>query len=243
MTLLWTWFSVALDWYTPDRVIALATTAYVTVTTIMLFAIRAQAKAAQTSADSLKALERPWILVRPIENNDEIPRLNDEGEWEKPEFMPGTGPTGYENRPAILFTSEELRKGDSRVPLRFSIRNYGKSPGHMVYHWAKLAIIDTQDAMPKIPDYLAKLPSFDAPDTRLMEPRRAFKNYIEITLKDFMQMWERNKFLYLYGYITYLDVWGNPHKTGFSFYYHIPGPFDRNSRAFYPEPQSYNYET
>jgi hypothetical protein len=240
---LWTWLALAFDWYTPERVIALATIAYVLVTTIMLVAIRAQAKAAQTSADSLKRLERPWILVRPIENNSETPSWIAGTGWVKP----GTilvGPVGRPFATVIPYTDDELKSEGFRVRLGYTIKNYGRSPGHMTYHWANVAIVDAEGAMPELPDYTAKKPSFDLPDTRLMEPRGAFKNYVPIRFRDFKDMWERKKFLYLYGYITYRDIWGAEHKTGFGFYYHVENPpFDLDPRGFFPEPQTYNYET
>lgn len=236
---IWSWLAPAWTWFTPDRVIAIATIVYAFVTIVMFFAIKSQAeaahrqadlteaaaKAAQRSADSLINLERPWILVRA--GNSLLPYLTDR--WYKPNGEP--------------FTIDEALRGDYMVNMEYIIKNYGRSPGWMVYHWCKVEMKDAPDSMPERPDYKAKPTSFDGPDSRHMEPRRSFKNWIKIPFKDFIAMRKCEKFMYIYGYITYRDVWDQRHTTGFSLYYHFPGLGDPNLPGFYPEPEKYNYET
>jgi hypothetical protein len=48
------WLAPAWDWFTPDKVIAIATIVYAAVTVVMFFAIRSQAKAARDAAKTAK---------------------------------------------------------------------------------------------------------------------------------------------------------------------------------------------
>lgn len=196
---------------------------------------------------NINRLERPWILVRPIDNAETTPFRTEQGQWLHPDegFDIRTGNTVTA---PTLFTKEELADGGFIVWLGYTVKNYGRSPGHMVYHWANIAMRDEEGAMPKrriySRIYKGESPSFNMPDTRLMEPRNSFRNYVRVPLRDFIAMWEGQKFMYLYGYIDYRDVWGKKHRTGFGFHYHIGGaPGDVHPRGFFPEPQSYNYET
>lgn len=214
-------------WYDRPWLIAVIAVAYTIFAALQWLAIKDQGERA---ADNLTRLERAWILVRPIDSRGELP-FHTTGGWARPNVG---GP--------VFFTSEEILKEDYKFHLGYTVKHYGRSPGRMVHHWCNLVFAETEGGMPNKPDYKTGI-VFDQPETRLMEPRNSFKTWVPIYLKDLINMVRKRKFLYIYGYITYLDVWGKDHTTRFGFYYLMPGSFDPNAQGFYPEPRSYNEET
>jgi hypothetical protein len=247
--IIWSWLTEVWFWFTPDKVIALATIVYAFVTTVMFFAIRSQAraahrqadiadtaaKAAQKSADSLVNVERPWILVRMEPTG---PHLREGKVW----FTGLAGELGSRQ-----LTDIEIITHRHRVPekVEFTIKNYGKSPGWVTSQWVDARIVDAMGGLPSTPDYFLRKASFQKEKcSDFLERGCPRKGEIFITRGDLIPVGRKERFLYVYGIVKYRDVWKNEHYTRFCFYWYVPLTGDFDPMGFYAEgPDGCNEET
>jgi len=176
---------------------------------------QASAKAAIKSYETVRDLERPWILARmePPDPDMTIP----DSEW--------------------------VKDTSKKKELVYVIRNYGRSPAWVKKHWSGIKVLTNSSDLPDKPEYDPKQWTIDINLSEFYEPGKRRRNILSIPYGLVWELIERNRFLYIYGWIEYRDVWGDQHETHFSFFYHVPQTGDWNPQQFYSEPATWNYES
>ena len=201
-------------------------------TTKLIAHAEKQAEAALLNARAVINAERAWILVRMVPT----------GPYKRSRDL---GPDRYEWEDGTPLSPEEVVSGRHLRPerIRYTMKNYGRSPGFVTSHWANVRIVGELNNLPNPPDYFTKPASiFIEKADFVVEPGGERKS-------DFFEppggiATRGSSFLYVYGIITYRDFFNQDHKTGFCFYYHVPSDRDLNPQGFYAEgPDGYNYQT
>jgi hypothetical protein len=171
------------------------------------------ASAAEANTRTLRNLERPWVLVR------------------------------MEPVEMAISDLELLDHPAQQMSLKYTIRNYGRSPAWVTKHWSGVKILPLPSDISENPLYLPIERSVDIELSEFYEPGKRRGNTIPIPYSLIFKLIKRSAFLYIYGCIVYRDVWGDSHETHFSFFYHVPPDGDLNPQDFYAEPTAWNYET
>jgi hypothetical protein len=198
------WF---LNFFTSDRIIAIATATYAVVTWITYRAIKSQAedtqlqakiaedaaRAAQRSANALTNSERAWLIGKPNMQKFEGP----------PE--PGQ---------VLLYVC--------------NIKNIGRTPARILESGLALRKAKSLDDIPQIPDYRnEEVRSFNE---IVIIPRDSFASTTvgQVWKGDYLAIKPSAKGLILYacGFVKYLDIFNDRHETHFCHYYYIPGPLE-----------------
>lgn len=192
-----------------------------------------QADAALLSARAFMSSERAWILVRMLPTG---PRNKSDA---------GLDFVWEDGTP---LTATDIQNGRHKVPetVGYMVKNYGRTPGWVTSHWCDAKIIPATPDLPIQPSYFSRPASiFVRKCDDLYAPEADRKNRIIIPTVDLIPVAGRNSFLWVYGIITYRDVWdGAPHETRFCFYWHVPASGDMNPMGFYQEgPEGYNKQT
>jgi hypothetical protein len=200
MQLFWTWF-------TPDKIIALATVIYALVTIVMFIEIRAQtkasshqskiaeivAKAAQQSADALMMTEQAWIVVT-VDS---------------------------------IFPAPESQE----ITVIVRIKNYGRTPAKVTRVATELNILVTPEIrlshdsekfgsvtygrLPEIPKY-RDTPFTEGPIVLVIGQEISFS--LMIGRDDFSQIRKQNAFAEVYGIVQYRDIFGRNREPVKFFY-------------------------
>ena len=206
--IIWSWLTALWTWFTPDRVIAVATIIYAGVTMVMFFAIRSQARAAhrqadiaataaeaaKRSADALINSERAWIVVdKTLPPPDML----------MPQPSPG---------PLMVMT------------FGFTFRNCGKTIARPRDGRIRFHTVETSKGLPAIPDYGAKSNVHEIPRGRIIAPNQTFGGgaLLEERMLSHEQITaikQHTLSLYIYGFIAYRDFVGDDQELRFCYVY------------------------
>jgi hypothetical protein len=202
-------------WWDPQWLIVYVTLMYAGFAGLQWWAIRNQAK---ISRENITILERPWILVKM--RGFVSPTINVEYIVKLPE------------------------PGSTEIEIEYSVVNFGKSVAWVTAHWADAKRFDgIEDFLKTPPPYLSKGASIFTESESMFTPGESRWVRIKIPAFHFLALAQRAMFLYVYGIITYRDLWDGTHKTRFSFLFHVPTEWDQNPEGFYAEPAEYNEQT
>jgi len=145
------------------------------------------------------------------------------------------------------FTVEEVLRDDHLKPgkIVYTVKNYGRSPGWVTSQWANAKIVSVINGLDDKPDYFSGKGSMAIPKCDdFLEPESDLKNEIFVSSDDIDTVASGTSFLYVYGIITYRDVWNKTHDTRFCFYWHAPQSGDLNPLGWYAEgPVGYSRQT
>ncbi len=100
--------------------------------------------------------------------------------------------------------------------------------------------------MPEQPDYWTEPCSVSLRDCEIVvEPGREIPSPAYVQSGTFSGVYSKERFLHIYGMLTYRDAWDQPHETRFCYCYYVSqGANDVLAEAFYPVgPKAYNKQT
>jgi hypothetical protein len=111
-----------------------------------------------------------------------------------------------------------------------AVRNWGRTPARIVKDSVRLHQVASADGLPEVPEYQ---------NERVMDfilPPNAPHPILQVGLSatDFIKIKGGQSFLYLYGFVDYLDIGNARRQTRFCFYYHVPHGFNAFPEGFYP---------
>jgi hypothetical protein len=187
------------------------------------------AAATLKNAEALMNSERAWILVTMDATG---PKLSADNRWLWEDGMP--------------LSIDDVLKNRHHKPqrIRYTLRNYGRSPGWLISHRGYAQIVPTINGLPSSPDYSRTASFLGERSNLLYEPGKDRGTAVSIPSAELDPVANRESFLYVYGIIKYKDVWNGIHETGFCFYWHVPGPGDPDPQGWYAEgPEGYSYQT
>jgi len=235
--IVWASFLSVWHWFTPDKIVAIATVVYAVVTVVMFREIRRQteatrgqaeiaetaANAAKQSADAFVNSERPWVLL----------------DWERSAVKI--------ERPYLVAIEDRLDALASNC--LFSMKNFGRTPAKVLSGKAVLRIGESPVEPPEIE--IEKLDSgaefvfiFPQGETRAGEARLPT---MHVSKNDREAVSKGIKFLWLCGIFRYVDTFirkdkVEPYVTTFCYLY------ETRTNASHPfwqlgGPQDYNRAT
>lgn len=227
LTTTWDWYAPLRVWFTSDRIIALATVVYAVVTIVMFFSIRSQAKATHRQADIARD-----AADAAKQSADAL--MSSERAW--------------------MIGKPNMRKFErAPEPLELfmyvcNFKNIGRTPARIIQTGLALRKTKSLKDIPPEPGY-EKGEIFSYNEI-LIVPRDSFANTTvsQITKQDYLALKPSGIGLaiYAYGFVNYLDVFGNCHETCFCHYYYIPGPLEPQIEGFrllVDAPPAYNKAT
>jgi len=131
--------------------------------------------------------------------------------------------------------------GPSGPWVKMRVTNNGRTPAEVIDVILKLDVRDKGDTLPTLHDY--QRPGQRTPAQGFLVAGDNFKrweSFPEITI-DKSSADSGNRILWLYGYVEYVDVFGQRHQTGYIRRYHPHAPqVDKNNLVFDAQP-GYSY--
>lgn len=151
------------------------------------------AKATSAQAESIKYSERAWVQAGP----------------DMPEFK-------LDNLTAL----------DVIAVFNWSITNTGRTPARILEIAARYRLIQSLERIPPVPEYegdLEKIPLYEM----LLIPQGRYWSFqplepSNLTPDQITAIRNGQRTLFAYGYVVYLDVFGDRHETRFCWYYCVP---------------------
>jgi hypothetical protein len=124
---------------------------------------------------------------------------------------------------------------------KVKVVNIGKTPARVIRSSVRYVLIDSLEALPKEPDYGALDPEQDlivAPH-EVEEPEASLVSRAVLEQPDGLLSWkdhtaivERQKVLYAFGFVRYLDIHGTKRETRFGYCYVHRKPDEALGSAF-----------
>jgi hypothetical protein len=152
------------------------------------------AEAARASAESIKRSERAWIQAGP----------------DMPEFK-------IENL---------APPGGAIAVFNWSITNTGRTPARLLEIAARYRLIKSLNRISDVPEYNGDLEKIPLYENLLIPSERAWSfQPLEpsvLSPDEITAIKKGDRTLFAYGYVNYLDVFGDRHETGFCYCYLVP---------------------
>ena len=118
-----------------------------------------------------------------------------------------------------------------KTRLRITIKNFGQTPAYAVRRWADMKVADRSET--SFPD------DDDDGGARTMNPGDSFilssRHEIDLTQDDMDRLKADTARIFLWGRLTYDDVFGSPHEATFRFEYGGSHTMDLNAFSFCAE--------
>ena len=185
-------------------------------------ATKIAAEATKASADALIESERAWIIASPIEKSPQL---------------------GYVVFPG---TPEESDYGKDTINVfGVAIKNTGETPARLVEEAVCYKHVESLQDIPEQPIYgdciscnkLLLVTQDSVATISRLQPNPLLRKTQAVAIR------RGKEFLYAYGFIRYLDVFGRIHETGFGYLYLFPLGGDPRPLGFTRDglPPAYNY--
>ena len=206
------WYSVTV---LPQWALVLASLGYILVSAKQWIAIREQATISLKTLQSMKVIERPWLLFI----------AKDQG---------GIIPVPLQGDVPLRF-----------INIRYAFFNGGKTPTWIMKSSATLRIFSRLEDIPEVPAYsesplAAEIPVGPNTETNTAQ---AFLG-LPLSPDRLRTIARGEEFLVLYGYVHYKDIFGDLHDTGFCSVCRFPLGERATTVIMEPcGPSSYHYHT
>ena len=119
--------------------------------------------------------------------------------------------------------------------IRPTIKNYGKTPARIRQIAARAQLVPDGQSLPPIPEYPIG-PGANLPVDVVLPPSVPIQPImLPISGQEFIQVQQGDIFLYVHGFIEYLDFSGAKRHSGFCYFYSIQAGFSPSPTGFYVE--------
>jgi hypothetical protein len=148
--------------------------------------------------------------------------INSERAWvlieigQKPDFRPDP------NEAQILWISP-------------TIKNYGKTPARIRKIVARAQLVPDGQALPPQPEYPIGQSAILSVDVVLPPNVPIQPTASPVSRQEFIQVQQGNIFLYVHGFVDYLDFSGTKRHSGFCYFYYVEVAFSPSPTGFYAE--------
>lgn len=111
-----------------------------------------------------------------------------------------------------------------------TVRNVGRTPARITRLSARQHQVPSADGLPLVPQY-----QNDKAVDFILPPKMPVQTMmVGVAAADFIKIKRGDSFLYLYGFVDYLDAGNTTRQTRFCFRYNVPHGFDPLAEGFYP---------
>ena len=136
------------------------------------------------------------------------------------------------NPPGLTF---ETKSGVFRITIQ--VKNFGRTPARVTNALVKHLMLPPDDTLPDIPDYAGDAATQEGLTAFLVAGDEAFLSmaFSGIAPDSLRAVERKTNKLWLYGYVDYIDQFGQRHRAGWARLYDP----DRDNRHYYPSDEDF----
>jgi hypothetical protein len=225
----------------PEWVIAILTLAYVLLTAVYVYvtfrAFRVIREQSTHMAESIEVSRQQVALAR---EQSEIAKQAADASKEAAEAARDSANTLLNSERAWVLVEIGQIPNFQQEPdkLEFlwihpTIRNYGRTPGRIKNIVARIALMPDGQGLPPKPEYPTGQGANLMVDVVLPPSVPIQPIKLGMTGQEFIQVQQRKLFLYVHGFLDYLDISDIRRHSGFCYFYQVQAGYNPSPTGFY----------